>query len=444
MSIDFLLAAFDAYGAKKALVWKERSFDYAWLAAETRRQIARLDTQPGEVVGLRADYSPRGLAILLALLERRAIVAPLTPAFDREREGLWQVAEVGTEIALDDDDGAEQRRIGHMRAHPLLDRLAREGAPGLVLFSSGSEGKSKAIVHHGLRLLEKYRTPRRASVTIPFMLFDHIGGINTVLHVLSSGGTAVLPRERSPEAIARLIAANGVQVLPTTPTFLNLLLLRDPEARQLASLEILAYGAERMPAATLERLREVLPRVSLVQNYGMSEVGILQTKSEASGSLWVKLGGDGYETRVVDGLLEIKARSAMLGYLNEASPFTEDGWLRTGDRVEARGEWVRILGRASDLIIVGGEKVYPAEVEDLIASMPGVVEVIVGAEPNAITGNLVKADVRLATDETRAQFKKRMSDFLGARLASYKVPQRVVLHTEPLHGARMKKPRVVS
>src|SRR5260221_4097020 len=196
-----------------------------------------------------------------------------------------------------------------------------------------------------------------------------------------------------------------------------------------------------MPASALARLAAAFPKVELVQNYGLSEVGIMRTKSESSGSLWMKLGGDGYETRVRDGLLEIKARTAMVGYLNEESLFTEDGWLKTGDRVEVKGEYLRVLGRESDIIIVGGEKVYPAEVEDLIAEMPDVLDVVVSAEANAITGQIVKAQVRLSTIESRADFRGRMTAFLADKLADYKIPQRVILTDEPLHNARFKKTR---
>jgi acyl-CoA synthetase (AMP-forming)/AMP-acid ligase II len=93
----------------------------------------------------------------------------------------------------------------------------------------------------------------------------------------------------------------------------------------------------------------------------LSELGILRCKSKAADSLWVKIGGEAFETRVREGLLEIKAKSAMLGYLNAPSPFTDDGWFKTGDLVEVDGECFRILGRKSDLINVGGEKVYPAK-----------------------------------------------------------------------------------
>lgn len=235
------------------------------------------------------------------------------------------------------------------------------------------------------------------------------------------------------------MAEHRVEVLPTSPTFVNLLLLKDLADYDLSSLHTLAYGAERMPPATLARLKAALPNVRLVQSYGMSEVGILKTESESSESLWVKLGGDGYRTRVRDGLLEIRADTAMLGYLHEASPFTEDGWLRTGDRVEVKGDDVKILGRASDLIIVGGEKVYPAEVEDHLVALHGVIEARVHGEANAITGQAVAATVRLDTGETRGAFRRRMRAALEGRLPAFKIPQRVTVTDAPMHGARFKR-----
>ncbi len=443
--LEALLAAFERYQDKTAIVWRERAVSYRWLKNEIETLRARLDAADGPplgpVVALSSDYSPRAVAWLLALVDRGRTVALISPGFDKQRDELLEVAEVESELVLEGEGVERVVSVGHPLSHALLVALSTSGKGGLVLFSSGSAGKVKAVVHDAARLFNKYRVPRRANVTIPFMLFDHIGGINTLLHVLSSGGTAVFAPDRTPETICRLVAAHRVQVLPATPTFLRLLLLHDRSAHDLSSLEILAYGAERMSEATLEHLRRAFPAVSLVQNYGLSEVGIMQTKSEDSGSLWVRLGGEGYQTRVRDGLLEIKAETAMLGYLNEASPFTDDGWLRTGDQVEVKGEYFRILGRASDIIIVGGEKVYPAEVEDLIASMPGVVEVIVSGEPNAITGQNVKAEVQLGTDETRESFRARMQSFLGSKLPAFKVPQRVRISKEPLHTERFKKRR---
>src|SRR5207247_5553917 len=179
------------------------------------------------------------------------------------------------------------------------------------------------------------------------------------------------------------------------PTFLNLVLISEAYQRDhLSSLRLITYGTEPMPESTLKLLHSLLPRVELQQTYGLSEIGILRSKSRASDALWMRIGGEGFQTRVVDGLLEVKARSAMLGYLNAPSPFSEDGWFRTGDAVETDGDYFRILGRKSELINVGGAKVYPQEVEAVILELAEVAEATVWGAPNPITGNIVCARVR--------------------------------------------------
>jgi acyl-CoA synthetase (AMP-forming)/AMP-acid ligase II len=132
----------------------------------------------------------------------------------------------------------------------------------------------------------------------------------------------------------------------------------------------------------------------------------------------------------------------MLGYLNAPSPFTEDGWFRTGDAVEVGEEYIRILGRQSEIINVGGQKVYPAEVEGVLQLMPGVSEAIVGAESNPITGQIVKAQVRLMTHENIGEFRKRMRQFCKDKLTPYQVPQKVAFVDETMYSGRFKKMRL--
>jgi long-chain acyl-CoA synthetase len=102
---------------------------------------------------------------------------------------------------------------------------------------------------------------------------------------------------------------------------------------------------------------------------------------------------------------------------------------------------MRILGRKCEVINVGGEKVYPAEVESILQSMSGVKEAVVVGEPNRITGQIVKAQIRVATAESPAEFRRRMHEFCRNKLPKYKIPARVVLVQEPLHSVRYKKMR---
>jgi acyl-CoA synthetase (AMP-forming)/AMP-acid ligase II len=131
----------------------------------------------------------------------------------------------------------------------------------------------------------------------------------------------------------------------------------------------------------------------------------------------------------------------MLGYLNVPSPFGEEGWFNTGDMVEREDDYVRILGRKSEMINVGGEKVHPTEIENVIQMMEGVEDVTVKSEPNPIVGQMVVAQVKISTNETGAEFKKRLRAFCKDKLANYKIPQKVTIISSPTHGDRYKKMR---
>jgi len=130
----------------------------------------------------------------------------------------------------------------------------------------------------------------------------------------------------------------------------------------------------------------------------------------------------------------------MLGYLNAPSPFDAEGYFDTGDLVERDGDWLRILGRATEVINVGGNKVLPVEVENVLLAMENVADVEVHGEPSPIMGRIVVATVRLAHPEDPAAFKTRMRLFCQGRLPDYKTPARVRF-SDGLHSARFKKVR---
>jgi long-chain acyl-CoA synthetase len=447
--LQFLKDRFaSAGGDTTALVWQDRGFTYGWLLDAIERWQARLVEEgvgSRDIVSLTAEFSPNATALLLALAEHGCTIVPLTGSVAAKRDEFLEIAQVTIDITMQPDDSGRLTRFERTPAHPLYESLWQSDRPGLILFSSGSTGKSKAVVHDFQNILEKFKEPRPAKRTLAFLLFDHIGGINTLFHVLSNGGTVVTVADRSPAAVCRAIETYRVEILPTSPTFLNLLMISGAlDQFDLGSLHTITYGTEVMPESTLLRLGVRFPDVVLLQTYGLSEVGILRSRSESSGSLWVRIGGNGFDTRVVDGMLQIRSSSTMLGYLNAPSPITADGWFMTGDAVEERDGFVRIFGRKSELINVGGEKVFPAEIESVLHDMDGVADVFVYGEPHAIVGNMVVAKISLATDETIPQFRKRMVQHCRQYLAPFKVPQKIVLSQDKLHGGRFKKIRSVS
>jgi long-chain acyl-CoA synthetase len=417
---------------------------YGQLEAAIRQQIEWLEVQgvqPGSPVILRGDYSPLAVSMLLALIERCCIVIPLTPeAFDSLYDSQSEVAPAWIVDVLGDTPEIEQLQSNNI---PELYKIVMERrVPGLVLFTSGSSGKPKAVVHDFSKLLEKFHVVRPAMITLNFLLFDHWGGLNTLLHCLSNLCLIVVPERRTPEHVCELIDAYDIELLPTTPSFLNMLLIsRAYSGHNLSSLKLITYGAEPMPETTLRNLRKVFPGIELRQTYGMIELGVLRAKSRSPDSLWLKLGGAGYNVRVVDNILQIRADAAMLGYINSDSPFTDDGFLITGDLVETDGDWIRILGRQSDIINVGGQKVYPAEVETVILDCPEVADAVVYGESNVILGKIVCANVILHEGADEALTRRSIRQLCGERLQAYMAPVKIKFVTEIAQSHRLKRVR---
>jgi len=445
MFLDFLFDVFRANAGAEAIVWKNRSFTYGELLDRTehwRGYLQKNDVTTGTVTAIEADFSPNAITLMLALIKAGCVVVPLTASVAAKKKDFMKIAEVAVSLELNAADEPILTRFDRSITHEILQQLRHRAHPGLILFSSGSTGESKAAVHDIVGMLGKFKVRRHARRAITFLLYDHIGGFNTMLYQLSNGGCIVTVQNRDPDTVLTAIEKYKVELLPTSPTFINLMLMSDAHLRHdLSSLQIVTYGTEPMPESTLRRFHSSLPHINLQQTYGLSEVGILRSKSRSSDSLWVKLGGEGFQTRVVDGILQIKAESAMLGYLNAPSPFTADGWFNTGDKVEVDGEYFRILGRQSEIINVGGQKVYPAEVESVLQEMPDIAEVSVYGEKNAIVGEIVCAVVRLRKTRDARDFQRDLRQFCRQRLQEFQVPVRIKLVESALHGERFKKNR---
>lgn len=443
--IKFLTEIFEKHSEKEAIIWRDEPYTYGWLLNRVNHWRSEVEIDsivPGTVVGIDADFSPNAVALFLALLDTKCIITPLTFASRSKHEEFLDVAEIEILWKISKSDEVTKTEIPRTKFHPLLRELKHRQHPGLILFSSGSTGPSKGVLHDFAPMLEKFKVRRRSMRAISFLLYDHIGGVNTMLYTLSNAGCMITVRERSAEEVLRTIQNHNVELLPTSPTFLNLVLLSDVYKKyDLSSLKLVTYGTEPMPKSTLRRFHAACPNVELLQTYGLSETGILRSKSKSSDSLWVKIGGEDFETRVIDGLLEIKAKSAMMGYLNADSPFTEDGWFKTGDQVEVDGEYFKILGRKSEIINVGGEKVYPAEVEGVLQEHDKVMDIAVFGEKNAIMGNIVCARVVPHGEVDQKSFVRELKNFCKTRIQAYKVPVKIQIVTESLHGDRFKKMR---
>ena len=297
-------------------------------------------------------------------------------------------------------------------------------------------------MHDFTHLLNKFKTQRATLRTITFLLFDHWGGINTLLYILSNVGLIGVPIVRSAEEVCEFIDKYKIELLPTTPTFINLILISKAfEKYDISSLKVVSYGTEMMPESTLKAFNKLFPDITLKQTYGLTELGVMRTKSESNDSLWLKVGGEDYKTKVVGDVLFIKAKTSILGYLNAPSPFDDEGWYDTGDRVEQKGDWIRFLGRENDIINVGGQKVFPAEVESVLMQIDNINEAAVFGKKNPIMGNVVAVKLVIDKEESLSSIKGKIRKFCKDKLESYKIPVHIEIATETNVSERFKKVR---
>lgn len=446
MITNYFYEVFKNNQDKNALIFNEKEYAYQDLIKNIQHWKSEIENnkiRKGDVVALFGDFSFNTISILFALIDNKNIIVPLDYGHKNKSENKLDIASVNTIISVNKKEDVEISEVDKNYApHSFYDTLKNVNKPGLVLFTSGTSGNPKAALHDLELLLQKFKVKRRSFKTLNFLLFDHWGGLNTMFHTLSNAGVVLALKDRRPSTICSYIEKFGIELLPTSPSFLNVLLISEEYKKyDLSSLILITYGSEPMPQSTLNKIKDLFPKIRLLQTYGLIELGVLSSKSKSNGSLWVKVGGEGFQTRIVDNLLEIKSKSAMLGYLNAPSPFTKDNWFMTGDEVEVDGEYIRILGRKSELINVGGEKVYPQEVENVILKLKNVAEVRVYSKKNPIIGNMICADIRLIEIEEKKEFVSRLKHFCKQNMEKFKIPVKIEIIQHDQFNDRFKKIR---
>jgi len=443
---DTVLARIHANGSAPALFWRGTEYTYDFFCNLIEQWCTRLDADGvgrGAVCGFLGEYSPNVCALMFALLRRDSILVPFTPSPEAELRSFLELAGVQALYRFDQSDRWAFESFFNSAQNELIESFRPHSRPGLVVFTSGSTGRPKGILHDCERVMRKFVVQRSGWRTVLFLLMDHFGGFNTLLSTLAYCGTGVLLPDRSVDSVCRAIQQSRATLLPTTPTFLNLLIASGAYREfDLSSIRLITYGTEVMTEATLQNVRRLFPNAQIKQTYGLSELGVLRSRSESDDSVWVKMGGQGFEVKVVDSMLWVRSEANMVGYLNAPSPFDKDGWMCTGDEVQIRGEFIRILGRKSDVINVGGQKVFPVEVESVVLEDENVSEVTVYGASHPLMGNVVHARISLQQAEDPSVLTERLRRLCLSRLARYKVPVKFNIVNESVQrGSRFKKIR---
>jgi acyl-CoA synthetase (AMP-forming)/AMP-acid ligase II len=394
-----------------------------WSYAEFIELIDQATTQvPNKgaaVIEVQTPTTIEGLAMLLAIGETGHIALPIPAELPKAEQ--------------------DKRRL-IANSSQLYNQL--EGS-GLVLFSSGTSGEPKGMLHNLDALLGRYKNlGARKDRSLLLLLIDHMGGLDSAFRCLFSGSTLVVPETHSPEAAGLAIASHQVNVLPASPTFLNLMLLSGTaQEHDLSTVEIIAYGAEAMPQKVLNRLAKVFPNAQLQQKFGTSETGAIRIKSVGNESLFFRIEDSDTQWKIVEEELWLKTPSRVIGYLNAADEGLEaDGWYRTGDLVETdEHKNLRIIGRASAVINVGGQKVHPSEVETILNEIEGIEAVSIYGIAAPITGSTVACEIVVSGDEASRTWKRTIRNHCRGKLAPWKIPSSVKIVDSISVNIRMKK-----
>jgi acyl-CoA synthetase (AMP-forming)/AMP-acid ligase II len=396
-----------------------KEWSYAEFIELIDHAVTQVHNNGAAVIEVQTPTTIEGLAMLLAIGETGHIALPLPAELPKPEQ--------------------DKRRL-IANSSQLYNQL--EGS-GLVLFSSGTSGEPKGMLHSLDALLYRYKNlSARKDRSLLLLLIDHIGGLDSAFRCLFSGSTLVVPETRSPEAVGLAIASHQVNVLPASPTFLNLMLISGTaQKHDLSTVEIIAYGAEAMPKKVLTRLAKAFPKAQLQQKFGTSETGAIRIKSVGNESLFFRIEDLDTQWKIVEEELWLKTPSRVLGYLNADDGGLEaDGWYRTGDLVEIDDHKnLRIIGRASAVINVGGQKVHPSEVEAFLNEIEGIEAVSIYGMAAPITGSTVACEIVVSGNEGLRTWKRTIRNHCRGKLAPWKIPSSVKIVDTISVNIRMKK-----
>jgi long-chain acyl-CoA synthetase len=466
-----------------ALQLDERRMSYAELAMLSGRVAANLavaGVRPGDRVAIALGNRLEFAYAVLGCVRLGAISVPLNIRMRRPElsftlnqcaaAALIHEASIAPEVPSP-AEAPSLRRVyvcgGDVPGTSRFEQLLADAAPPAarrvgeedvchLLYTSGTTGRPKGamLTHFGIvhscMHFEERAALRNGDVTVIAVPLSHVTGLVAQLYsLLAIGGTAVLMREFKTRAYLELAAAAHCSYAILVPAMYNLLLL-DPEFGRfdLSAWRVGGYGGAPMPQATIAALAERLPGLVLGNAYGATETTSPQTMmpigqtpghEDSVGTLL-----DCCDSKVVDddgrevaagevGELWHAGPNVVPGYWDNPAANAENftaGYWKSGDlgSIDAQG-FVRISDRKKDMINRAGFKVYSAEVENVLAYHPEVVECAIVGRPDPVLGERVQAFVVPKHAGLRAE---QVRSFLGERLSDYKVPDRVTFLREPL------------
>lgn len=337
----------------------------------------------------------------------------------------------------------------------LSDTCHGSGTSSVTILTSGTTGKPKAAKHTWSSLARPIR--RTASPSPQRWLLSYqphlYAGLQVLLQCILNGGTLVIDDSHGDiNALIRLMVERQVEYVSATPSYWRrLFLLGDPTALRSVPLVQITLGGEVVDEVILNLLSDAFPSARIIHIYATTELGrcfsVTDRKPGFPERFLHQVSPDGIALRVdEDGELLVQSANRMLAY-DAASAggvtTTADGWTRTGDLVEIRDGRVLFVGRRTDLMNVGGNKVSPLRVEQILREIPGVGDVRVFPKGSSIAGQLVACEIVPLGTTPVDELRRRIGEHCREHLASHERP-RLVTFVDQIELTSAGKTRRVS
>lgn len=357
-------------------------------------------------------------------------------------------------VCLEDVAGTPWKKIKLLARGALFrPRIVSEDELSTLLYTSGTTGRPKGVcLTHRNMVFDIQKSTELAGytaddVTVQMLPLFHTFALTVTLGVpLASGSTTVAMARFLPDPILDAIERYSSTFLVAIPSMYRVLVrAQKQKPRKVTSLRCAFSGGEPLPDELRENFEEVFG-IELLNGYGLTEtspvVSLNPPDANRPGSVGKPLSE--VEVRIADdecnvlgtdviGEIQVKGPNVMVGYHERpeetAAVFAPDGWFRTGDmgKIDPDG-YIWITGRKKEMMIVGGENVFPAEIEDVLLRHPAVEDVGVIGVPDKRRGECPKAFVVLAEDEKATE--EEILRFARENLPVYKVPREVVFRSE--------------
>lgn len=341
---------------------------------------------------------------------------------------LWDSGDAALPISPSLPDAEVRTMLQEMRPDRIEDESGETTLTGgvavpentaLVMPTSGTSGRPKgAELTHSALDWSARAYARRLGVQpgerwLSCLPLSHIGGLNVVVRSRLAGTTPVIHDRFDPDAVAAEAGTTLISLVPTT-----LIRLMDAGA-DLSRYSAVLIGGAGLPAEVAGQARQA--GIRLVHTYGLTET--------CGGCNFDGVALDGAEFRVVDGLIQIRGPMLMNGYRlrpDLTADVLQGGWLHTADRGRIGTDGVlQILGRADDVIVTGGEKVFAPEVENVLQTHPHVADAAVAGVDDYRWGQAVAA--LIVPRANSAPTLRELKRFLAPHLAEFKAPKRILI-----------------